>query len=162
MHILFCRHIWAELSLLFWTFLSGTFFPGGGRGGGVRAYAPGFIQLSDIRCPITAFCYQPLADKWFCCEDKEKCRRLNEPITFKKNCTFYNMLISVIHVIVLFISERETMCLENYKFQTNTGLKRLSLIKHPSIHSFRLVRFLLIRVLRPRFARKIKKMFGLI
>ena len=25
MHILFCRHIWAELSLLFWTFLSGTF-----------------------------------------------------------------------------------------------------------------------------------------
>ena len=29
-HILFCRHIWAELSLLFWTFLSGTFFPGGG------------------------------------------------------------------------------------------------------------------------------------
>ena len=33
-HILFCRHIWAELSLLFWTFLSGTFFPGGGGGGG--------------------------------------------------------------------------------------------------------------------------------
>ena len=32
----FCRHIWAELSLLFWTFLSGTFFPGGG-GGGARA-----------------------------------------------------------------------------------------------------------------------------
>ena len=29
-HILFCRHIWAELSLLFWTFLSGTFSPGGG------------------------------------------------------------------------------------------------------------------------------------
>ena len=27
----FCRYIWAELSLLFWTFLSGTFFPG--RGG---------------------------------------------------------------------------------------------------------------------------------
>ena len=26
----FGRHIWAELSLLFWTFLSGTFFPGGG------------------------------------------------------------------------------------------------------------------------------------
>ena len=33
MHILFCRHIWAELSL-FWTFLSGTFFAGGGGGGG--------------------------------------------------------------------------------------------------------------------------------
>ena len=32
-HILFCRHIWAELSLLFWTFLSGTFFPGGWGGG---------------------------------------------------------------------------------------------------------------------------------
>ena len=31
-HILFCRHIWAELSLLFWTFLSGTFSPGGGGG----------------------------------------------------------------------------------------------------------------------------------
>ena len=26
MYILFCRHIWAELSFLFWTFLSGTFF----------------------------------------------------------------------------------------------------------------------------------------
>ena len=42
MHILFCRQIWAELSVLFWTFLSGTFFPrwgggggGGGEGGGV-------------------------------------------------------------------------------------------------------------------------------
>ena len=34
MHILLCRHIWAELSILFWTFLSGTFFPGGGGGGG--------------------------------------------------------------------------------------------------------------------------------
>ena len=41
MHILFCRHIWAELSLLFWTFLSGTFFPGGGGvGGGGGARAP--------------------------------------------------------------------------------------------------------------------------
>ena len=29
-HILFCRYIWAELFLLFWTFLSGTFFSGGG------------------------------------------------------------------------------------------------------------------------------------
>ena len=28
-HIPFCQHIWAEISLLFWTFLSGTFFPGG-------------------------------------------------------------------------------------------------------------------------------------
>ena len=37
MHILFCRHIWAELSLPFWTFLSGTFFPGGG-GGGVHVH----------------------------------------------------------------------------------------------------------------------------
>ena len=35
LHIIFCRHIWAELSRLFWTFLSGTFFPGGG--GGARA-----------------------------------------------------------------------------------------------------------------------------
>ena len=32
--ILFCRHIWSELSLLFWIFLSGTFFPGWGEGGG--------------------------------------------------------------------------------------------------------------------------------
>ena len=30
MPILFCRHIWAELSLLFWTFLSGTFSQVGG------------------------------------------------------------------------------------------------------------------------------------
>ena len=35
-HIIFCRHIWAELSLLFWTFPCGTFLPGGG-GGGARA-----------------------------------------------------------------------------------------------------------------------------
>ena len=34
MHIRFCRHIWAELSLLFLTFLSGTFFPRWGGGGG--------------------------------------------------------------------------------------------------------------------------------
>ena len=32
-HILFCWHIWAELSLFLWTFLSGTRFPGGGGGG---------------------------------------------------------------------------------------------------------------------------------
>ena len=30
LHILFGQDIWAELSLLFWTFLSGTFFPVGG------------------------------------------------------------------------------------------------------------------------------------
>ena len=29
-HILFCRYFWAELYLLFWTFLSGTFFQVGG------------------------------------------------------------------------------------------------------------------------------------
>ena len=29
-YILFCRHIWAELSFLFWKFLGGTFFSGGG------------------------------------------------------------------------------------------------------------------------------------
>ena len=46
-YILFCRHIWAELSFLFWKFLSGTFFSGGGVGGGCTctqcippAYAP--------------------------------------------------------------------------------------------------------------------------
>ena len=36
-HILFCRHIWAELSLLVWTFMSGTFFPGC-EGGGVHVH----------------------------------------------------------------------------------------------------------------------------
>ena len=30
---LFWRHIWAEITLLFWTFLSGTFFQVGGGGG---------------------------------------------------------------------------------------------------------------------------------
>ena len=39
-HILFCRHIWAELSLLFWTFLRGTFFSPCGGGGGGSARAP--------------------------------------------------------------------------------------------------------------------------
>ena len=33
MHILFCRYLGAELYLLFWTFLSGTFFLVGGGGG---------------------------------------------------------------------------------------------------------------------------------
>ena len=36
-HILFCRHIWAELSLLYWKFLSGTFFQVG-RGGGLHVH----------------------------------------------------------------------------------------------------------------------------
>ena len=36
LHIIFCRHIWAEISRLFWTFLSGTFFPG--LGGGVHVH----------------------------------------------------------------------------------------------------------------------------
>ena len=59
MHILFCRRIWAELSHLFWTFLCGTFFPGGG---GVHvhpvhppppAYAPVLVLVLvlDLRLP---------------------------------------------------------------------------------------------------------------
>ena len=51
----FCRHIWAELSFLFWTFLSAELFPGGG-GGGVHvhpvhpppAYAPGRVTEIEI------------------------------------------------------------------------------------------------------------------
>ena len=62
MHILFCRHIWAELSLLYWTFLSGTFFPGGG-GGDARApsvpppaYAPELnIIVSNALFSYAAF-----------------------------------------------------------------------------------------------------------
>ena len=38
-HILFCQHIWVELPLLFWTFLSGTLFPGRGRGGALAPSA---------------------------------------------------------------------------------------------------------------------------
>ena len=38
MHTLFCRHIWAELSLLFYLNISErNFFPGGG-GGGVHVH----------------------------------------------------------------------------------------------------------------------------
>ena len=59
MHILFCRHIWAKLSRLFWTFLSGTFFPGGGvhvhpvhppcvR---ARGYAVFFASFVDVSSP---------------------------------------------------------------------------------------------------------------
>ena len=48
MHILFCRHIWAELSLLIWTFLSGTFFPGGGGGGAARATPPAYAPVLCI------------------------------------------------------------------------------------------------------------------
>ena len=46
----FCRYIWAERSLLFWTFLSGTIFAGGGGGVHVHpvhppppAYAPALV-----------------------------------------------------------------------------------------------------------------------
>ena len=38
MHIRFCRYIWAELSLLFWTFLSGTSL----------AYAPALRSASAL------------------------------------------------------------------------------------------------------------------
>ena len=49
MHILFCRHIWAELSLLFWTFLSGTFFPGGGGGCTCTQCTPPCVRAC-LRC----------------------------------------------------------------------------------------------------------------
>ena len=51
-HILFCRHIWAELSLLFWRFqfLSGTFFPGGG--GGVHMHP---VHPSSVRACIIVY-----------------------------------------------------------------------------------------------------------
>ena len=65
MHILFCRHVWAELSLLFWTFLSGTFFPGGGGGGARAPSAPPCIRtwvsvVNDFGHSFVgfgAFCY---------------------------------------------------------------------------------------------------------
>ena len=44
--IFFANIIWAELSLVFWTFLSGTFFPGGG--GGARARTDIDLSLSMI------------------------------------------------------------------------------------------------------------------
>ena len=46
-HIVFGRHIWEELYLLCWTFLSGTFFPGGGRGGGVHVHLP-YMLFRDV------------------------------------------------------------------------------------------------------------------
>ena len=54
LHILFCRHIWAELSRLFWTFLSRTFLPGWGGGGCTctqctyPAYAPVFLVVKML------------------------------------------------------------------------------------------------------------------
>ena len=47
-HILFRRHIWAELSLLLWTFLSGTFFPGGGGSGTCTQCTPCICACSFI------------------------------------------------------------------------------------------------------------------
>ena len=51
-HILFCRHIWAELSFLFWTFLSGFFFSGGGGCTCTQctplAYAPDLSVLCSL------------------------------------------------------------------------------------------------------------------
>ena len=44
--IFFANIIWVELSLVFWTFLSGTFFPGGG--GGARARTDIDLSLSMI------------------------------------------------------------------------------------------------------------------
>ena len=49
-HILFCRHIWAELFLLSWTFLSGTFFPSGGGVGGWGGGVGGEVLCSHAHC----------------------------------------------------------------------------------------------------------------
>ena len=57
MHILFCQHIWAELSLLFWTFLSGTFFPGGGGGGARAPSAPPW--RTRLECIHITSCSSP-------------------------------------------------------------------------------------------------------
>ena len=46
--ILFCRHIWAELSFLCWTFLSRTFFQVGG--GGVHVHPPPTCVRACRRC----------------------------------------------------------------------------------------------------------------
>ena len=62
-HILFCWHIWVELSLLFWTFqrlLSGTIFPVGG-GGCTRTQctpAPAYAPAIWV-CTIVAECLNP-------------------------------------------------------------------------------------------------------
>ena len=51
-HIHFCRHIWAELSLLFWTFLSGTFFPGEGGVGARSPSAPPCVRTVQLQINI--------------------------------------------------------------------------------------------------------------
>ena len=48
MHILFCQHFWAELSHLFWTFLSGTFFQVGGGGMHVHPVDSPFSALRKL------------------------------------------------------------------------------------------------------------------
>ena len=55
MHIPFCRHTWAELSLLSWKFLSGTFFPGGGGGGGVHVHPVYCPQRTRLRLTVWYF-----------------------------------------------------------------------------------------------------------
>ena len=57
-HILSCQYIWAEISLLFWTFLSGTCFPcGGGGAPPPPAYAPGIrVFLFGHVCLVFDFC----------------------------------------------------------------------------------------------------------
>ena len=52
-HILLCRHIWAELSLLFWTFLSGKFFPDTWGGGGGR----GRVHVHPVHPLRTRLCF---------------------------------------------------------------------------------------------------------
>ena len=58
-HILFCRHIWAELSLLFRTILSGTFFPGGRWGGG------GWVGGVGCTCTCNSPAYAPVNHLYF-------------------------------------------------------------------------------------------------
>ena len=58
-HIPFCRPIWAELSFLFWTFLSGTFFQAGGctctQCTPPPAYAPGLRLLKKLIIQYNCF-----------------------------------------------------------------------------------------------------------
>ena len=116
-HILFCRHVWAELSLLFWTFLSGTFFPGEGGGGGMHVHP---VHLAWMRKPIS-ICSLDCTDNYDVAEIKGKLVGYLKCAQFQ--CNWFR-LHSGPRPIVDHFRRSHPLCEHSYFINTSTGISR--------------------------------------